>query len=475
MTKLLRPVSTTLALTTLAFGCTSLLGDFTVSNDGAGSDSGGSDGTSADGNGDTGAPGDAPSSSDAPDAADFYVKCDGFKFPNPIVVESLDSNSGQNRFYNNGPPAVVTISDSVVHIVSRSGGAFTFFTINKNDPGFSGALHQPIGYQVEAVLPIRAGTGIMTVEYQAFRSYLGAYLVPGTQQPGAQLPPGISFELLPSNSMSRFASSFTEITPGTDYFYAYTNQPNQQNDGGANLFVGRTFPDGGTKTQVDNNTVGGASPILVHAGSSVYVYLSSDPSRGGAIAYKLQDDGTIGSGGAAPRKLTGGTANALMIAAGASPTPSQYDIAMIEFDPNSTTALATFRVGSVVGAQLDTFQSTDLPKGTIVNDTSELPINNGSGAWFGDEFAMIGRGSPATHPGLNFFWFDAEGHPRTRASGATALLASEPHRVNFGAIALASRLGTRYVTFNLVWSETLNDPDAGGDYDVMYLNELICH
>ena len=87
---------------------------------------------------------------------------------------------------------------------------------------------------------------------------------------------------------------------------------------------------------------------------------------------------------------------------------------------------------------------------------------------------MIGKGSPASHPGVNFVWQDSAGHLRARNTGANGLLATEGHPVGAASIALAQRLGTRYVTWNLVWTETLNSAQ-NGDYDVIYLNELICH
>ena len=477
MRKVFRLALAPATLAALGVGCTTLLGDYTVSS-GGGSGDGGSDGATFDGSPppSDGSGGDVAADanlSDAPDAADFVVTCDGFKFTKPILVESLDTEVGQSRSYHGQPPSVVTISDSLVHVVAptgSSGGSFAFFVVDKQDPNRSGRYRQPLGDNAQGATPLANATGILAQRYEQLFNSLELFVVPSTQPPGQALPAALGLTTIPTN-LNRFGASVLELAPGSDYFYSFTADAP---DAGTNLYVGRRTggASGGAGLVASNIAQGGSSPYLLRVGSSVYVFVSSDPNRGGAVMYRVSDDGDAG-GGSAGRPLTGATPG-LVIAVGPGAVANRYNVGMIEFDPNSATALATMRVGAVDKAQLDTYKAPDLPKGPVFTDASELPVDKGSGAWFGDEFVMIGKGSPASHPGVNFVWQDSAGHLRARNTGANGLLATEGHPVGAASIALAQRLGTRYVTWNLVWTETLNSAQ-NGDYDVIYLNELICH
>jgi hypothetical protein len=475
MRKVLRLAAAPTLVAALGIGCTSLLGDYTVSSSGgpgaeAGADSTPSDGSPATNDAANDVAADQ-STGDGPDAADFAVKCDGFKSTTPTLVESLDSETGQNRSYHGNAPSIVTVSDSVVHIVSQSGGSFSFFVVDKQNPNQSGRFRQPLGDNEQSASPITNGTGVLAVRYEQLFNVLELFAVPKTQPPGQPLPSPFGLTTVPPNANNRFGASFLELAAGTDYFYSFTaDLP----DAGSNLYVGRrtSAGPGGAGLVAGNITQGGSQPYLLRAGSSMYVFVSSDPSKGGAVVYKVSDDGDAGAGSTG-RPLSGATPG-LVIAVGQGLVANRYNVGMIEFDPNSATALATMRVGSLDKAQLDTFKAPDLPKGPIFTDASELPVDKGTGGWFGDEFVMLGKGSPASHPGFNFVWQDAAGHLRAKNTGTNALLSTEPRPVGTAAMSLGQRLGTRYVTWNIVWTETLTSAQ-NGDYDVMYLNELICH
>lgn len=485
----------------LASGCASLLGDFAS---GEGTTSGGDGGadTSVPVGTDGSAPGDAPASdsppgndtgttdagtadaAEAPDAAAYLLTCDFGTAP-AIMVDSLANNGNAPTFTN--PPSIVSVSQNLVEILEPfHNGVYTMYWVDKSRVG--GAQNPVVG-QISQPLNASSALGLERMT--------GATAIVVSQSPGGGVLSGLSIgaptwsdtlsQSTPGQNADGYLSlspyralpnsdgvnaSFIELTPGSDYFYGVNYQP-QTSDAGA-LGVGHSSVDGGATFEVlTRSTYHGGTPKMLHVGASVHVYLSSDPTQGGALAFKVADTGLGLDGGLVGRPLSV-TTPALVLDVAPGAVAGMYDFALAEFNPNGT-PLATMRVGSLPATSLGTFTAADLPAGPSLNDSSELPITKGSGAWQGDEFAFVGLGSPPPATGgANLIAMDAQGHTRALQTGTNAILGGHT-TIDGVAMSLSQRLGTRYVAWNVVWSELKHATDGGPDYDVLYLNELICH
>jgi hypothetical protein len=463
-----------------AAGCVGILGDFETSggDGGAGNDGGGTDGTTSNdgavtpdgGNPDDGAsPGDA--AVDAPDASAFLLNCDGFKYPNPLPLDSLDDITGASRTFDD-KIRVATVSDSVLVIATRRGGSgsYSWYTFNKQNTSSSGRFDQTLGDSVQEIKRSAGNaTDILGTHYNQFGgSALDVITVPDTNAPGGALPPPFFISPNGTANGNNFNPSFVELAQGSDYFYAYTIEQ----DAGPTLFVGRAKGEAGAPSQVALPVYHGASPVLLHTAPTMRVIMSSDPTQdAGALLYTVSDNGNS-AGGVAPRPLSGAKLGLLLDAV---QNTQHYDMAFAEFDPTSTTALFTLRVGSIDATQFDTFKVSDLPLGPAFGDSTLLPIDHGTSKWALDEFAAIGKGSPATYKGLNFIALDANGHLRAELVGPNAVLKERANPITNVGISLGQKIAVRYVTWNIVWSETVHSTDGGADYDVLLMNELICH
>jgi len=483
----LRFTAASLSLIGLAAGCVSVLGDFGTGGPSPGTDAGGDGATDASNGADgtsndsaTDAIGSDVDQGDAPiDAAGLFLNCDAFTQATPITVDDLSKSSSPNdtvRTFDDRP-GMVSVSQNIVRIVERKpqSSNFTIYTIdrqNQGNPNASGRVDVSTNDNVQRVARLTGGTGILTQFYgngTIATSELHLFVIPDSAGPTAPPPaPVILAKLSPQNT-NNFGANFIELASG-DYFYALTYQDPTTTK--YLLQVGRSQNGNpsapvtiATATQRFDNL------SMLHFGSKIHLYSSSDPTQGSAQAYSMSDtaDPTTVTG---PRDLGTGGVPVLLFDAQKSPGVG-FNLAFIEVAVNSTTALATFRVGTETGVQLDTFKAHDLPQGPIINDASQLPVDKGSQGWFGDDFVAIGKGSPATNPGLNFVWIDSQGHTRGMRVGKDAVLADRTAVKTGVAISSSQKVGLRYVTWNVAWSET--HTDATGNYDILYLNELACH
>jgi hypothetical protein len=495
-----------LAVAALASGCASILGDFTNDTSSNGGGDGGPDtsvpvgmdgstpqtdsptgsdspapgetGTNDGGTNDTGTP------PDAADAAVYLLTCT-LASANPIVVDDLANNGNQQTFTN--PPSVLSVNQQLVVILEPfHNGVYTLYWVDKSRVG---GAQNPVTGVLSAPLN---GANVLGFERVANATAIVETTNPGGVLPGVSLgaptwSDGLSMSspgqnpdgfigLSPNRAIpngNNVNGSFIELTPGSDYFYGVTYVP-QTADAGT-LAVGHSFADGGATFEIlTNSTYHGGTPKMIHAGTDIYVFDSSDPVQGGALLFKVPDNGVGADGGLIGRPLSGAIpALVLDVAAGA--VAGMSNIALAEFNPNGT-PLATLRAGSLPASSLDTFKAADIPIGPQLNDSSELPISKGtSGTWAGDEFAFVGLGSPLpAGGGANLIAMDAQGHTRALQVGANAILGGHT-TIDGVSISLSQRLGTRYVTWNLVWSELKKSTDGGLDYDVLYLSEMICH
>jgi hypothetical protein len=315
--------------------------------------------------------------------------------------------------------------------------------------------------------PVANGAAIAEQSYGPFPSqgYSLSISTP-TDNPGNA--PSTSFPFVQLPPMNNLGFGYVELTPLTDYLWSISEVPSSADAG--TLLIGESFADGGVSYgTVSTTTQTGGSPIIVPLGGESRVYLSSSPQKGGAVAYAVP--GTTNLDGGIPGRPLSGALTAILFDAKRSPTGGT-NFGMIELDTSPTaTALATLRVGNVADTAIDTFIAPDLPSSAALVSPSDAPIQNGGGAWFGDEFIMVGLGQPS-RGGFNLVWLDAQGHLRALQTGTNALLASHVNVDGVG-ISLSQQIGARFVNWNVAWSEVQTDAE-GGMYDVLFANQLIC-
>jgi hypothetical protein len=457
-----------------AAGCVSVLGDFQTGETGVFPD-GGHDAI-AQGDGNVGS--DAPLDDGATDAlaegaAPPVLQCDGFKFPQPLVVQSFDTFPAGQRTLSDRP-GMISVSQDVVRILVRrqQSTGYTIYTVDKNNPNGSGHLDVSIGSNPVAFHRIAQGTGLLVTNFNPqLGEELDLYAIADTMAPTGPLP--AAQQLAPpgfTSTQGNFQAGFLELSAGNDYFFAFSAQdPTNQT---YSLQVGRAKGAPAKPINVASSPNPFETLAMLHVSGKVYIFASGDPTKGGAVAYTVADDGSpLSSGG--PRALSESSAVPVLLFDASNAPGGGSNFAFVELDTASSTALATFRVGNILDAHVDTFLPHALPQATIINDASLLPVDKGTARWLGDDFIAVGRGSPATFPGLNFLWINAQGQVRAQQLGAAAIL-SKRAGVNVATVSSAQKLGLKYQSFNIAWTETTKDA-SGNDYDTLYLNELICH
>jgi len=469
-------------------GCASLLGDFSTSgesNDGGpnvidgspvvdgsvppGSDSGGDANPN---NGEDSPSGDGQSQTDAgPDAASFLLSC-AFSLVNPIQIESLEGAA--NQFYQQQPHVAAVNEQQVQILENGENGEWTMFWINPqsaNKP-VSGEYSQPIGDNGGGLFAfgrVAGGTALMTSRGLLGRNNFSLTIFEdSTDNPGN--PPTGNAALSPTlPALNSLSATFAENAPG-DFVWAAAGQ-GTTGDGSTTVYGGQGYPDGGfVGATLYSTSMHGGSPVVIHDGTTIHVYMSSSPDQGGTIAFGFADDGSGVDGGGISRALDpdGGLPSLLM---GATESDGGVNFAFADIDLTSGIG-ATLRVGQVPSAKLTTFLATDIPAGLAISNGQDLPVQKGFQGWFGDQFVMVGSGQPiATTGGINFLWYDAQGHLRGNRLGANALLTGHTTIDGMG-IALEQALGS-LVTWHLVWSEQVAGAD-GGLHDVLYYDQVTC-
>ena len=417
--------------------------------------------------------GAAPDASDAgaPDAAGYFLTCT-FQSTTPVQVASLQGQASP-RFQH--PPQVVTQNDQSFEIleIGAGGGPYTLYWVSPND------VNQPVhgvyaaprgvdtGFNVLSFGPVASGAAIAEQSYGLIPTNTYSLSISRPMDnPGNA--PALSFSFVQLPQFNNLGFGYVELSSLADYVWSISAVP--QNGDAGTLWVGESLADGGvTYGTASSSTQTGGFPIIVPVGGQYRVYLSSSPQQGGAVAYALASTSNL-DGGIPPRSLSGSKTALLFDAKRSSGGGTNFGL--IELDTSATaTALATYRVSNVADTAIDTFKATDLPVGVALYSPSDIPITNGGGGWFGDEFMMVGVGQP-DRGGFNLVWHDAQGHIRALQTGTNALLYSHMNIDGVG-ITLGQQLGVRFVSWNVAWSEVQTGAD-GGMYDVLFANQLIC-
>jgi hypothetical protein len=461
-----------------AAGCTSILGDFTTSPAGTnGTDAGNTD-ASTDGAVVTdGAANDSGATDGSDDAAALTLKCDSWRFPQPIVVDSL---KGQRTTYSDRA-FVASASQDIVKIVAlanQSPGA-TFYTVEKRDSAanitsfqLAGAQPRQLHHAVDAsrVLAITttsSPTGPIVRE-------LAVFTIPDSAPQG----PASAIDMLTKGTVfsDNVRAQAIDLAPINGWFFGMSQALNPQDpSSNVELGVGRYIPKGDLRAygQINKNAPKTEQLVILRNASDVYLFTgSSSGGQAGTVAYKVPDTAVVPPG-TTPRPVS--TGKPAIIFDAVPHGLAKFNLAFLELDTASATEIATLRVGQIDGSSLDTFLAGDLPKARGFADVGEIPVDKGSAEWDGDDFYAVGRVlASQSQSGVNFLWTDAAGHVRGERIGANALL-TERSGVSRVSASVAQRIALKYVTFNIVWTETAKDSAGGFEFDTLYLNELVCH
>jgi hypothetical protein len=488
-------------------GCTSLLGDFSGNQGSPGDDSGAVDSAASDGTtgGDAApeaSPSDAPGQDSPSASGDSGLPGDGgmplvplgcttWKYPSGVDISdlaSLASIGTAESLYNTlttfsaGPttPRAVVLRNGYKFLATidsldttKSPPALTTVNIpNASGSGTSQAL---------GVMRLTGGFGVVTGALNASTQWVMSLYPFLDTNPVSPLPAPIALGTLPGpDSIEGPRVGVAEVSPG-NYFIAvfFSASTGNQN------FFAIGIASGGTPAQltvVDTSTSPTfTSPVLVHAGSSIYAYVP--PLSGGAGAFYQEPD-TAGPGGTGrttiPGLATGSELAFSQVVDGVlGSTSGTTNLGYQEVqatDGGAALAAYVFRASPVPNASLATLTAADIPSGISITDLASVPLASGSGGTlFGDDFVVLGTGQDGSGNAtgwVNFLWLDVHGVVRGNQTGLNGLLPGVGP--SLGTIGAAPGVRTaQQAAWHVLWTQQVRN-DAGQGYGVLNYNELDC-
>ncbi len=126
--------------------------------------------------------------------------------------------------------------------------------------------------------------------------------------------------------------------------------------------------------------------------------------------------------------------------------------------------------GLVDAANFDKLSISALHAGPALG-LHEVPAGKSGSAFTNDQVALVGLSPVATDQGVNFIWFDTNGHVLGQATGDSRLYNMRPG-IQAVAIAPASNVANILASFFVSWIEERSD--AAGSYDVLYVDQVQC-
>lgn len=433
-----------------AFGCTSLLGDFTVGSGpgtGGGNDGGGTDGPqTSDG------PVTDPDATDGP-VAPPLMDCQPDTNSTPRMIHAPGSgNSYMSRpVVSLGPNNTLRVLIGVQEPALRSIQVLTF------EPQSQGQVTTSKAYVNNgAIVPggVRIPAGIVGLEEYfepaPANSYsLRAYIFPDSDFAATPAPNPIAAALANNGAQRVTASVLPLDQQARQFFIVGADQPS----GSTNESVAGRNLSGPATMKAFSNTILTDKPSLVADNGSVFLFdrsTNGSPSTG--TVWQFKDDGSDVSLNSTSHLFATAPPPAFTIPVAVAKSPSgKFNIAALEAqDPNNPAAPIVFRTGQVDGAKLPTVLGTDVPVAYQIGDPqAELGFDRGSIEWWGDDFLMVGKAG--TGNGMTLLWLDAFQHVRTKRFGAEALLAGRP--VDAMTAAIGQKVGVLAATIYLVWVE----------------------
>jgi hypothetical protein len=493
-----------LVLSASAAACTSLLGDFNTGGPG-GAEEGGTEGGTAEGGPDA-APESSGADSYAPIEASVdsqsldtsvaetsaesgiplvLLKCQTWKYPQPVLVQSLDGMAGSSAgdFLGVKPfPAGATTT----RVVAGRYGA-TLFSVYEIDSSHSppsvAAVDVPyVGMANSAYVVgmprLMGGFGVV-IAYIDTQGFVDVDLYPFRDgSPISPVPAPVRLYQTQQINTSMQAAVL-EVAPST-YFTALSTF------GTVNsmyaLQVGLVSGAPANMLTIDSSSQNNfGPPVAVHVGSSVFLFVFGS---GGPALYQVADTGT--SGGS--RQIVSRGAGAGTIITGqftdsvTGTAPNTTNVGYMELDVNeagTAFGMAPVLATAVADSKLPTLSLADLSFGKAYTDLASVPGPLNPGRFFGDDFVAIAPGldsqSNATS-WVNFLWLDMHGVVRGDQSGINGLLPGTGSIINQNAASMGATPGPRsaqQAAWNVVWAENDRD-DAGMNYNSLFYNELDC-
>lgn len=407
----------------------------------------------------------------------LVLKCDGFSSPTHVKVGDLLGAAPVEgkRAYGANLTIQRTPSGQVRLVASQPGANALFvYSLESKSPGGVPAVSRVdvkvLGNALDA-RRIQGGLGVFSRHQSSGADPAGFDLTPvldADADGGSMAPFPVATNGGADDSLS---AVFTEIAPN-DYYYFATYRVSQTPESYA-FAVGRTASPPRSPTQLGAiSTRQELARALLYDGTNVYGFVGTDPAVGTQMVV-LPPSGLAPATPPKGARSLSGALPALMLAAAATATPGKFNVAMGEINAASATAPLALRIAQLDSASLATFTAADLPVSLVLKDVNELPLANGSAAWFGDDFVAIGKGATTAALGANFLWTDARGNKRGAALGTDALLRD---RTALRAVtaSLGAKPAATLVWFDVAWTEDATD-SSGNEYQVLYYNQLVCH
>ena len=432
----------------------------TSENDGGGPDS---PGTMS--NGDSGA------DTSPVDAAPPVLSCTSWANASPVVLEDLSVDASEGSSYV-GEIFVGEGTANQVHVIAglNSGQRIYFHDTSANTTTTLDDTAVFLGgspaYLYARPYSFDAGTGAIILDQVATHCGVGCghvqldyALLPSTATGDAG--PALGYLGGPTNeALSLYGAAAIPFANGAVYgeFAEYASSS-------YTAYVDNTTSDAGGAVSaalalVDNFQF----PTLVHAGSSVYLFASNDPSTLGTAVYTFTDDGLVASQ-ATPRPFSSGvTARFSDVAPSVSGTST--NIAYYETADGGV----TIRAGSVPSSSLGTVTSSNLVSVRTYADATQVPISGARAEWYGDDIMFLGGTAPpdgGVSYGANLLWIDANGYVRAEQVGMNEVLGDRQGIVEI--VAAPSSVSPTSARWDVAWIE------QRVGYQVLLYNQLICN
>jgi hypothetical protein len=476
--------------------CTSILGDFSsgpgtspdASTEGGVIDSGMFEATSP---GDSGlGPADSGASDASGDAADSgLLTCTTWKWPQPLVVESLES-AASRRFTTNVITAFPTKSGTLRIIAAKS--TATLFSVYTVDAITMSVTQVDVpGATDDTVLGIwrdrGAGASLTAVVDRVSGSMppasFNVHVIPDTMGSSGPVPAG--FSLYQPTSSQTVTSMTVAPQASTNVFEAV-----EVSSGGA-----YTLGVGDVSSTTDPTTLGTVATAITAApfngphlyqvaNGDIYLYNENDPSTPGFTSWAVPPTGNI-DGGVTPLLVESGRLSGVVDIA---PNTTQASADVLTYEIIKSGNLVdtyNLRLGVVPNASLGSWSATSLPvlgngdAGTYTR-VQNAPVLSGNQMFWGDDILLLGQGycilqpdggGCANSPGMSAVWLNAITGLRSQEIASNRLLTTSTGNF-FDAFSVPESITATSASWYVVWGE--HQDDEAGAYDVLYMNILQC-
>jgi hypothetical protein len=414
-------------------------------------------------------------SSDSEGAAPLgTLTCDQWALATPFIVENRNglSPSGYSNL------TAFDASPTTTRVVGTLGGA-AVFVVHSIDSSAATPVVTSISLAgsgtVVATTRVAGGFGVVVqTPTSATATNLSLYVFRDAA-PVTPLPAPVPLATLQSTVPSALGAVVVELGAGI-YYVALTSQ-----DSSASLYALSTgIATGGAAANVTTVDTSGSNdfqvPAAVHAGATIYLFVSSHLGQSGL--YALPDSGTTSgvSRTAVPGLGLGQVFFGGIVDGVPGSASGRTNLAYLEEDANDAAALGAiaYRAAPVDNAQLSTITASQIAYGKTYTDPAVGPFSPNA-RLFGDDFVAMAPGlttSGNMTAWANFLWLDVNGVVRGERSGAVqGLLPGRGIYIRRMSLAPGPRSPTT-AAWNVGWSEY--DPDASNS-DTLKFNTLQCH